>query len=88
MVSVALSVTAGESIPLQVGESSDLPLVLDTAYIGGQLPDYTGQTTVTPASTAQTLATAGKSVHQDITVEPIPQNYGLIEYDGTVIAVR
>lgn len=38
---------------------------------GGRLPDYTGAYTVTPRLVEQTLATNGKSMTDDVTVEPI-----------------
>lgn len=52
------------------------------------LPDgYEGQTTVTPTQQTQVLHTAGLVVSQDITINPIPSNYGLITWDGSTITV-
>ena len=52
------------------------------------LPDaYSGETTVTPSENEQTLLTAGLMVANNIVVNPIPSNYGLITYDGTKIIV-
>lgn len=50
-------------------------------------PAYTGQTVVTPSREAQTLRTAHKSVLTDITIEPIPNYYGLITWDGAALTV-
>lgn len=50
-------------------------------------PQYTGPTTITPGPEAQTLATAELMVPEDIIIEPIPNNYGLITWDGHTITV-
>lgn len=48
---------------------------------------YTGAYTVTPSDSAQTLATSGKVLGGDITVNPVPNNYGRITWDGSVLTV-
>lgn len=58
--------------------------------IGSVLVDgtrYTGATTVTPSRSTQILETSGKTIDGNITVNPIPSNYGLITWDGSVITV-
>jgi len=53
-----------------------------------EVPDpYEGATVVTPSPDTQVLATSGKTVLGDITVNPIPSNYGLITWDGSVLTV-
>ena len=51
------------------------------------VPTYTGTYTVTPTMTTQILATAGRMLNDDITINPIPSNYGLITYNGGIITV-
>ena len=51
------------------------------------LPAYEGEITITPTQETQILSTAGKSVYEDITVNPIPSNYGLITWDGAALTV-
>ena len=48
---------------------------------------YTGETEVTPTEDTQVLYTANKVVLENITVNPIPTNYGLITWNGSVITV-
>lgn len=48
---------------------------------------YTGQTAVIPSDTRQVLPTSGTLLTQDITIEPIPQNYGLITWNGSTLTV-
>jgi len=54
---------------------------------GTNADEYTGVTTVTPTQTTQTLPTAGYLLTENITVEPIPSNYGLITWNGSVLTV-
>lgn len=48
---------------------------------------YTGETSVTPSEEEQVLQTNGLYVPSNITVAPIPSNYGKITYNGSVITV-
>jgi hypothetical protein len=48
---------------------------------------YTGEYEVTPSAEMQTLDTAGLRLTQSITVNPIPQNYGLITWNGAFLTV-
>lgn len=48
---------------------------------------YTGETVITPTQETQTLVTTGKLIPADIVINPIPNNYGLITWDGTVLTV-
>lgn len=51
------------------------------------LPVYTGQTEITPSEDTQVLQTANKTVVQDIIINPIPSNYGLITWNGSTLTV-
>lgn len=50
-------------------------------------PVYTGETTITPTTSGQVLSTQGTILLDDITIEPIPQTYGLITWNGSVLTV-
>ena len=52
-----------------------------------QMDEYEGPYQVTPTTTAQTLATRGLLSTADIVVNPIPSNYGLIQWNGAVLTV-
>lgn len=55
-----------------------------------KLPDiekYTGSYTVIPSRSKQILKTKNKISVDNITIEPIPKNYGLIEWNGSFIKV-
>lgn len=51
-------------------------------------PDtYKGDYSVTPSRNRQILKTSEKMMCDDITVEPIPSNYGLITWNGSILMV-
>lgn len=50
-------------------------------------PIYDGATDVEPNQSIQTLATAGKVLLTNITIQPMPSNYGLITWNGSTLTV-
>lgn len=67
-------ITADTKLPVQVN------VVMGDKYDG----DYI----VTPkADEEQVLPTRGKTMEYDLTVSAIPQNYGLITWNGTTLTV-
>lgn len=48
---------------------------------------YDGEHIFTPTASTQVVPIAGKTSLQDIVINPIPNNYGLITYDGFGITV-
>ena len=48
---------------------------------------YTGATEVEPSEETQILQTASKMVGENITIHPIPQNYGRIAWNGSNLIV-
>ena len=50
-------------------------------------PLYEGATEVTPSSETQVLATENFRMGDNITINPIPSNYGLITWNGSTITV-
>lgn len=53
----------------------------------GVAKEYRGSYRVTPGAEEQTLSTAGMTMTDNVTVEAIPNNYGLITWDGHTITV-
>ena len=58
--------------------------VLREAISGEQ---YTGAYSVTPSNQPVTLPTNGKVLLQNVVVNPIPSNYGLITWNGAFLTV-
>ena len=50
-------------------------------------PAYTGDYEVTPSGETQTLATDSFYMTGNITINPIPSNYGLITWNGSTLTV-
>lgn len=50
-------------------------------------PAYTGAVEVTPSAEAQTLETNTFYMTSNITINPIPNNYGLITWNGSTLNV-
>lgn len=48
---------------------------------------YTGAYEVTPSQETQTLETKNKRMTGNVTINPIPNNYGLITWNGSIITV-
>lgn len=57
--------------------------------VGGieDLPEYAGIYTVTPGAEPTILETAYRIPTENIVVEAIPQNYGLITWNGSFLTV-
>ena len=51
------------------------------------VPKYEGPYEFTPTAEEQTVPIAQLQARQDITINPIPSNYGLVTYNGNVITI-
>lgn len=68
--------TTGGSFPADMGTVIEI------------LPDvYQGEYEITPSAEAQIIPAGGMNLARDITVNPIPQNYGLITWNGSYLTV-
>ena len=55
--------------------------------IKSEVEPYEGPYDFTPGEDAQVIQISGKTGTRDITVQAIPQNYGRLTYDGSVLRV-
>lgn len=77
-----------QEVPLQISETAqEYSMTLATAIEVIAAEPYLGPYTATPGPEAQELQTAGLQMLQNITIEPIPENYGRITWDGSTITV-
>lgn len=53
----------------------------------GTAPPYEGETVFTPTQQTQTIQAAGFLFSENITINPIPSNYGLITWNGATLTV-
>lgn len=75
------------SINLELDTSIEIELGVDMTVTRVDATPYTGQTVVIPTGTRQILPTTGTLLTQDITIEPIPHNYGLIRRKGSILTI-
>lgn len=69
--------------PARVDVGFSAPIVRD--YLDRD--PYEGDYEITPTDETQVLQTAGKWDRENITIKPIPSNYGRITWDGRTITV-
>ena len=80
----SLSVTQGLSGELSADASLNGTLTTAEQI---HIPAYAGDYEITPTSETQTIPINGLLAARDITVNPIPSNYGLITWDGSTLTV-
>lgn len=73
------------SVEAESGEKS-VEIASEPITITGTEP-YEGEYSVTPTQQEQVLLTEGLRMTQNVTIAPIPNNYGLITWNGSVITV-
>lgn len=89
MITIPMRVsTSRVSIPASVAVSAvSLPVTLGAAYQMREGDIYDGPYEFTPYGEAQYAQTTDKVLYQDIKINPIPSNYGLVTYNGAFITV-
>lgn len=81
-----LQIVDNNEINLSVGDSDGLSLSAgEVVNIGAE--KYDGPYEWTPSTETQTIPIKDKQATADITIQPIPNNYGLITYNGVTITV-
>ena len=82
-------VTARVTPPKVTIQASTASVSIQTQIVrDGINPDtYSGEYTVTPTEETQVLSTNGKLMAGDVTVAPIPTNYGRISWNGSVMTI-
>ena len=83
-------------VQLNVKPINPVALGLQVPMVNLTLPDiavvdrsqpFTGDYTYTPTQETQIIPINGKKAIQDITINPSPQTYGLITWDGSHLTV-
>lgn len=62
-------------------------LTTNVTHYHSEYPNYEGETTFTPSAEMQTIPTGHTVLLSDITINPIPSNYGRITYSGGIISI-
>lgn len=98
-VSLPVSVMTNHQIPVNVSANSQLvgvsagdngvqlPVDCVSSITVADFPSYDGPFSFTPSTEAQVIHVRNKAAYQDITIDPIPSNYGQISWNGSVLTV-
>lgn len=89
---MASELDLGDRAPTVLDVATRGPTEWDsTEYVpmaAGDVPRYAGPYEVTPRAHEQvTLPTEGLLMGADVTINPIPSNYGLITWNGATLTV-
>ena len=79
--------TDGVAVSLGIQEPRSVALGMTVGVYAQIGEHYHGSYEVTPSSEAQVLDTDTLILDGNITINPIPSNYGLITWDGSIITV-
>lgn len=83
-----MRVTTPEPVPMVYSVSAPVPMECERVrVVYEERPAYEGDYAVTPSGTEQILRTNGLRMTGDITVAPIPQNYGLVTWNGAFLTI-
>lgn len=83
-LSAALSSDENITITLSSTEGIQAEITIPTSTGGSP---YSGEYEVTPSTEVQVLYTDGKSMRDNVTINPIPSNYGRITWNGSFLTV-
>ena len=83
---LSFTLEGGGELSFEIEDTSGLSFDLDTpAQIG--IDNYEGAYVITPTQETQTMNTQSLRMTQNVTINPIPSNYGLITWNGSKLTV-
>lgn len=87
MIIVPMTVSESEvSISMEVShDSQSVEMGMETEVV--MSPKYRGLYEFTPSEEQQIVRIEGKMAEENIVIDPIPNNYGLITWDGRTLTV-
>jgi hypothetical protein len=76
------------TVPMTVSViQKTIPMTVSTHYKLVEGETYTGEVQFTPSQETQVIQTNNKVLLSNITINPIPSNYGKISYNGSTLTV-
>lgn len=87
MNDIALHVETVEGVSLEIADVGAVALDVGGSMYAVGPPYYDGSYEVTPSDEAQVLDMEGMRARSNVTVNPIPSNYGLITWNGSTLTV-
>ena len=86
-VTVEAEPFAEQTISIEL-EGIESVIEVEPESIGGSpASPYEGSYEITPTTETQTLLTQGLLSTDNFTINPIPENYGLITWNGSILTV-
>lgn len=86
-MAIKLTVNTNDAVTLNVAGTESVGLSAEPYIVVDRTIVYDGSYEWTPTDEIQTIEIAGKKAIDHIKINPVPQNYGLITYDGSGIRV-
>ena len=89
MIAIPMQVsTSVQDVPVSVSSRDvGLNIGIGAAYHMGRDAPYEGPYTFTPTNETQVVLTASKALSENLVINPIPSNYGLVTYNGATITI-
>lgn len=89
MITIPMTVAVDqESIPLTIGTSAvQIEATIGAEYAMVSANTYDGEYEFTPTDEQQTIVTVNKLLLDNIVINPVPSNYGKIEWNGSYLTV-
>lgn len=89
MITIPMNVAVNqESIPLTVSASAvTFEATIGAEYAMVSADTYEGDYEFTPSDEEQTIVTTNRLLLDNIIINPIPSNYGKIEWNGSYLTV-
>lgn len=89
MITIEMSVaTYDDTLPMDVTSSEEtIGMDIGAEYAMSNTDPFEGSYEYTPSEQTQTIPIEDLRATQDIVINPIPSNYGLITYNGISITV-
>lgn len=86
-MSFPVTFSGGADFRVKFSESAELKAIFTPVIVVHDADYFEGDYEYTPTQAEQTIPIQGKTATQDIIIQPIPSNYGLITWDGSVLTV-
>lgn len=86
-MAIKLKVLTPSAIEFGVAEDTPVVLKTDVEIIGQDADPYLGPYEFTPTNEVQIVDGVNKKMTENIVINAIPSNYGLINWNGSVLTV-
>ena len=89
MIAIPMKIAVTDAaIPMNVtADEVNLPVSIGASYSAISGTPYEGEYEFTPSEEEQIIPVEGFVMVRDVTIAPIPSNYGKITYNGSVLTV-